>query len=81
MVKGTDGVLHPTVVCYFCNKTGHYAGQCPSKKSTSSGNEAPSDEKVEANLTQAECNDDGPELDEESLGEVEEISFMQVAMK
>ena len=26
---GTDGVTHPTIKCYQCQKMGHYANQCP----------------------------------------------------
>jgi hypothetical protein len=28
-VPGSDGVLHPTITCYQCHGTGHYANTCP----------------------------------------------------
>jgi Zinc knuckle len=32
-VPSTDGKLHPEVRCYKCDKSGHYATQCPSNSS------------------------------------------------
>jgi hypothetical protein len=28
-VPGSDGVLHPTITCYQCHGSGHYANTCP----------------------------------------------------
>ena len=78
MVKGTDGVLHSTVVCYFWNKKGHYVGQCPSKRTSPAASDS-RDTRTETNLTQAEDNNNEQELEADSLGKVEEISFMQIA--
>lgn len=34
LVPGTDGVTHPGITCYGCNKTGNYSGQFTEKNGT-----------------------------------------------
>ena len=47
-VAGTDGKVHADILCYNCQKPGHYAGQCPADDGGNNGRGRGRNENVEA---------------------------------
>ena len=52
LVAGTDGVVHPGILCYGCQKKGHYSDKCPERN----GDEAGTQVSGTVNLTVANEN-------------------------
>ena len=80
-VAGTDGKVHADILCYNCQKPGHYAGQCPADDGGNNGRGRGRNENVEAvglfQSSHVETIEDASGEDEENGDTIHRVLFNQ----